>query len=106
MTENQTSKTQSAIVYQGWDEKTATAVKMTNKIENVKNSILSSIETNIKYYQDNKDNFKELKRYSDVINSPQGVYAFITAHGELFYLTETRCPFEPTDVVYVVDCHN
>ena len=60
MTENQTSKTQSAIVYQGWDEKTATAVKMTNKIENVKNSILSSIETNIKYYQDNKDNARSL----------------------------------------------
>ena len=60
MTENQTSKTQSAIVYQGWDEKTATAVKMTNKIENVKNSILSSIETNIKYYQDNKDKARSL----------------------------------------------
>lgn len=49
-------------------------------------------------------NFKELKRYSEVISSPQGVYAFISALGELFYLTETRCPFEPTDVVYVLDC--
>ena len=60
MTENQTSKTQSAIVYQGWDEKTATAVKMTNKIENVKNSILGSIDANIKFYQDNKDNARSL----------------------------------------------
>ncbi len=60
MTENQTSKTQSAIIYQGWDEKTATAVKMTNKIENVKNSILGSIEANIKFYQDNKDNARSL----------------------------------------------
>ena len=60
MTENQASKTQSAIIYQGWDEKTATAVKMTNKIENVKNSILGSIEANIKFYQDNKDNARSL----------------------------------------------
>ena len=60
MTENQASKTQSAIIYQGWDEKTATAVKMNNKIENVKNSILGSIEANIKFYQDNKDNARSL----------------------------------------------
>ena len=58
------------------------------------------------YANDKEGNFKELKRYSDVINSPQGVYAFITAHGELFYLTDTRCPFEPNDVVYVLDCQN
>ena len=60
MTEKQTAKTQTANVYQGQDKKTATAVKMSNKIENVKNSILSSIETNIKYYQDNKDNARSL----------------------------------------------
>ena len=60
MTENQSSKNQSAIIYKGWDEKTATAVKMNNKMESVKKSILSSIETNIAFYQDNKDNARSL----------------------------------------------
>ncbi len=50
--------------------------------------------------------FNGLKRYGDVIKSSKGVYAFISKDGNLYYLTETRCPFESTDVVYVMDCHN
>ena len=61
MTENQSNKSQSIqIKYEGWDEKTASAVRMNNKMENVKKSILSSIDTNIAYYEDNKDNARSL----------------------------------------------
>ena len=61
MTENQANKAQTtSIKYEGWDEKTASAVRMNNKMDSVKQSILSSIETNIAYYQDNKDNARSL----------------------------------------------
>lgn len=61
MTENQSNKSQSlSIKYEGWDEKTATAVRMNNKMDSVKQSILSSIDTNIAYYEDNKDNARSL----------------------------------------------
>lgn len=33
------------------------------------------------------------------------LYAFISSDGNFYYLTDTRCPFEPNDVVYVMDCH-
>jgi hypothetical protein len=49
--------------------------------------------------------FKGIERYKNVIKSPQGVYAFISSDGNFYYLTDTRCPFEPNDVVYVMDCH-
>lgn len=61
MTENQSNKSQSIqIKYEGWDEKTASAVRMNNKMENVKKSILSSIDTNIAFYKDNNDNARTL----------------------------------------------
>lgn len=50
--------------------------------------------------------FKEVKHYQDVISSPQGVYAYISSAGQFYYVTDVRCPFEPDDVVYVMDCHN
>ena len=50
--------------------------------------------------------FKGIERYKNVIKSPQGVYAFISSDGNFYYLTDTRCPFEPNDVVYVMDCHS
>lgn len=50
--------------------------------------------------------FKEIKHYQDVISSPQGVYAYISSAGQFYYVTDVRCPFEPDDVVYVMDCHN
>ena len=53
-----------------------------------------------------KSNFKGLKRYSDVVNAHQGVYAFISSDKNIHYLTDTRCPYETTDIVYVLDCHN
>ncbi len=50
--------------------------------------------------------FKGIGRYKDVISSPQGVYAYISSDGQIYYMTNVRCPFEPHDVVYVMDCHN
>ena len=50
--------------------------------------------------------FKGIERYKNVIKSPQCVYAFISSDGNFYYLTDTRCPFEPNDVVYVMDCHS
>lgn len=50
--------------------------------------------------------FKEIKHYQDVISSPRGVYAYISSAGQFYYVTDVRCPFEPNDVVYVMDCHN
>jgi len=50
--------------------------------------------------------FKGIKHYKDVISSPQGVYAYISSTGQFYYVTDVRCPFEPDDVVYVMDCHN
>ena len=50
--------------------------------------------------------FKEIKRHQDVISSPQGVYAYISSAGQFYYVTDVRCPFEPDDVVCVMDCHN
>ena len=47
-----------------------------------------------------------IKRYCNVINTPQGVYGFITAQGELHYLTEKRWPYETTDIVYILECHS
>lgn len=50
--------------------------------------------------------FREIKRYQDVISSPQEVDAYISSAGQFYYVTDVRCPFEPDDVVYVMDCHN
>lgn len=49
---------------------------------------------------------KGIRRYKDVIADPRGVYAFISAAGDFYYVTEKRCPFAADDVVYVTDCHN
>lgn len=49
---------------------------------------------------------KGIRRYKDVITDPRGVYAFISAAGDFYYVTEKRCPFAADDVVYVTDCHN
>lgn len=50
--------------------------------------------------------FKGIERYKNVISSPQGVYAYISSTGQFYYVTDVRCPFEPDDVVCVMDCHN
>ena len=47
-----------------------------------------------------------IANYKDVISSPQGVYAYISSDGQIYYVTDVRCPFEPDDVVYVMDYHN
>lgn len=49
---------------------------------------------------------KGIKRYKDVIAGSRGVYAFISADGAFYYVTDVHCPFAADDVVYVVDCHN
>lgn len=54
----------------------------------------------------NSFEIKTIKRYKDVIVGSRGVYAFISADGNFYYVTDVRCPFAADDVVYVMDCHN
>lgn len=62
------------IVYEGWNENIAKSVDKNKKIENIKNKILGTIDTNIEYYKTKGKNLsptvrilKDVEDYTTII---------------------------------------
>lgn len=62
------------IIYEGWNENIAKSVDKNKKIENIKNKILGTIDTNIEYYKTKSKNLsptvrilKDVEDYTTII---------------------------------------
>lgn len=62
------------IIYEGWNENIAKSVDKNKKIENIKNKILGTIDTNIEYYKTKGKNLsptvrilKDVEDYTTII---------------------------------------
>ena len=83
MAENQanTSKSSSVTIeYQGWSDKTANMVAKNKKMETVKEKILSTIKTNLDYYE-NKNNGKTLSPTVRILKDVEDYTAIILRCG-------------------------
>lgn len=82
MAENQanTSKSSVTIEYQGWSDKTANMVAKNKKMETVKEKILSTIKTNLDYYE-NKNNGKTLSPTVRILKDVEDYTAIILRCG-------------------------
>ena len=83
MAENQANPSKSSSVtieYQGWSDKTANMVAKNKKMETVKEKILSTIKTNLDYYE-NKNNGKTLSPTVRILKDVEDYTAIILRCG-------------------------
>lgn len=53
-----------------------------------------------------KDNLDNIVPYQKVIDEYGEVAGYVLLDYVFFYVEEEKCPFEPDDLVYIIDAHN
>ena len=101
MANNQENSSKKAIVYEGWSDKVASDVLNNSKMEKVKASIKSNIETNIKYYTHNSDNAMKLSPTVRILKDMEDYTTVILRCGTfpIWKNTVKKGVFKPVEIL-------
>lgn len=101
MANNQENSSKKAIVYEGLSDKVASDVLNNSKMEKVKASIKSNIETNIKYYTHNSDNAMKLSPTVRILKDMEDYTTVILRCGTfpIWKNTVKKGAFKPVDIL-------
>ena len=101
MANNQDNSGKKTITYEGWSDKVASDVLNNSKMEKVKASIKSNIETNIKYYTHNSDNAMKLSPTVRILKDMEDYTTVILRCGTfpIWKNTVKKGAFKPVDIL-------
>lgn len=105
MAENQTSTTKSSttiIKYEGWNEKVSSDVLVKKKMDLAKQNLLKSINKNIDFYINNKDNAKKLSPITRILKDVEDYTTIMLRCGAkcIWRNTVKKSDYKHIDILY------